>query len=221
MRERPILFNGAMVRAILSGAKTQTRRAVKVPPAFDFIGGSGDDRNDPANWGAEDEDARWWALAAGPDTDHVLPCPFGQPGDRLWVRENGLEYRRTRLFIHDATPGRWWTPEDGGRYGASYGQAITRESLLRDHKVRPSIHMPRWACRLVLEITGVRVERLQAISEADALAEGVDASSVESFTRAGVERPAGFAFRDLWTSTGGDWDSNPWVWAIDFRRVTP
>ncbi|RWU16207.1 hypothetical protein [Xanthomonas phaseoli] len=202
MREHPILFNGAMVRAILAGQKTQTRRVVKMPPAFDFVGGSGDDRNDPANWGAEDEDARWWALAAGPYTDHVLPCPFGQPGERLWVRETWAQhadYPDMRRAVYRADPG---SDHDAERW-------------------RPSIHMPRWACRLVLEITDVRVERLQAISEADALAEGAMEWAGEQSTpirdlNAGDER---IAFKALWESTGGDWDANPWVWVISFQRL--
>ena len=228
MKERPILFNGAMVRAILAGAKTQTRRAVKLPPAPIHLGEweAGTISADPAqnSTGATiPHQGCIWHTRTGKS----LMCPHGQPGDRLWVRENGLEHRRTRLFIHDATPGRWWTPEDGGRYGASYGPDITRQNLLRDHKVRPSIHMPRWACRLVLEITDVRVERLQAISAADAEAEGLHKFPFEDSyawawrdgDRHGHASPTG-AFRSLWESTGGDWLADPWVWVIEFKQVT-
>lgn len=224
-----MLFNGPMVRAILDGRKLQTRRVVKLPPAPMHLGEweAGTISADPAHnstGAAIPHQGCIWHTRTGKS----LMCPHGQPGDRLWVRENGLEHRRTRLFIHDATPGRWWTPEDGGRYGASYGPAITRASLLRNHKVRASIHMPRWACRLVLEITDVRVERLQAISEADAFAEGADVHVLpdvrlpRAHPRAG--RPMAYAdsreiFADLWDSTGGDWAANPWVWVIGFKRL--
>ncbi|WP_369916485.1 hypothetical protein AB8810_10885 [Xanthomonas sp. NCPPB 3005] len=221
MRERPILFNGPMVRAILAGAKTQTRRAMKNQPQPVVVPGLG-----PMLAIDQPRGQNRWLWPNARD-EVIASCPYGRPGDLLWVRENGLEHRRTRLFIHDATPGRWWTPEDGGRYGASYGPGITRQSLLRDHKVRPSIHMPRWACRLVLEITNVRVERLQAISEADATAEGVTPSLLADIrlprTHPRAERPMAYSsnrevFADLWDSTGGDWSANPWVWVIEFRQ---
>ena len=223
MRERPILFNGAMVRAILAGQKTQTRRAVKVPPAFDFIGGAGDDQNDPKNFGAEDENGLWWALAAGPGTDRVLACPFGQPGDRLWVREAHAIFPTHGQ--HRADGKRWgpWgglptTLSDDGKQIAYYREGFDR---CDPGRWRPSIHMPRWACRLVLEITAVRVERLQDISEADALAEGIEeiggrftfnGGSHESLT-------ARSSFMTLWDSTGGMWVENPWVWVIEFNRT--
>ncbi|WP_372362854.1 hypothetical protein ACCQ10_09160 [Xanthomonas sp. NCPPB 1325] len=219
MRERPILFNGAMVRAILSGTKSQTRRVVKMPPGFDFIGGSGDDLNDPANWGAEDEDARWWALAAGPGTDHVLPCPFGKPGDRLWVRETWMDLTGTGVEHYDMETGK----RTRYAYGAESPKGSASDEARKDFglKWRPSIHMPRKACRLVLDITDVRVERLHAISEADALAEGAMEWAGEQNTpirdlNTGDER---IAFKALWRSTGGDWDANPWVWVIGFKVV--
>ncbi len=204
--ERPILFNGAMVRAILAGQKTQTRRAV--------AGVRGDNcltMRKPTK------------TKAGIVT-HVLDaaerglCPFGQPGDRLWVREtwgvgsrpdpwggyDGIEYRAD---VHDTEVGddlpchKVETPDDVclGDYRAGW---------------KPSIHMPRWACRLVLEITTARAERLQEISEADALAEGVDPEMPDECV---------LAFQRLWESINGpaNWDSNPWVWVIEFKVVTP
>ena len=218
MAERPMLFNGAMVRAILSGAKTQTRRAVKMPEGFDFIAGQGDDVDDPSNWGGEHEDGQWWALAAGVGVDQVLPCPFGVPGDRLWVRET------------------WGIWDQGFDTSEESGFTIYRADTERPEprRWRPSIHMPRSACRLVLEVTGVRVERLQAISEADMFAEGLERlEKHDSDMKAAVrhralnqwlgkgepdvwDRPA-HAFRCLWESTGGDWIANPFVWVVGFR----
>ncbi|WP_435014653.1 hypothetical protein [Xanthomonas arboricola] len=214
MRERPILFNGAMVRAILSGAKTQTRRAMKVQPV----------RN-----------GRFWEVYGAGWSDgmssvpavhgHSLAtnCAFGQPGDRLWVRETWMPG-----YYHEADH------EDGPRVSLIYA-ADNAESAIPAPSYelaeqwerefcedgdepppwRPSIHMPRWACRLVLEITDVRVERLQAISDVDALAEGVDQTNTSI---AGYARQR---FQKLWTDTGGDWDANPWVWVIGFKQGTP
>ncbi len=220
MRERPILFNGSMVRAILAGQKTQTRRAVKVPPAFDFIGGAGDDQNDPKNFGAEDENGLWWALAAGPSTDRVLACPFGQPGDRLWVRETWMDLTGTGIEHRDTATGKRMRYS----YGAQSPAGSASDEARKDFglKWRPSIHMPRKACRLVLEITAVRVERLQAISDDDCAAEGVQRDRISGFN---LERGTFWgprpvdSFESIWDSTGGDWDSNPWVWVIDFKRV--
>ncbi|MGX5635345.1 hypothetical protein ACWKV8_03055 [Brevundimonas diminuta ATCC 11568] len=240
-KERPILFSGPMVRALLDARKTQTRRVVKPMP----------------NWAEKFPICKPEGMAAGHqiwwwDGQHdcvgvAQDCPYGQPGDRLWVRESGLEQMRAplfKLFAHDAGPNTFWTDSDGGRYGASYSGAVGREGLLRSGgwKVRPSIHMPRWACRLLLEITDVRVERLQAISEADAASEGVRRIGEEypSFADPGsawhkgpnlwtVDMGAGSfnaptaaeTFQMLWEhiNGAGSWDANPWVWAVSFRVV--
>lgn len=201
MRERPILFNGAMVRAILAGRKTQTRRAVKMPPGFDFIGGRGDDRDDPSNWGAEDDDAGWWwALADGDGVDQVLPCPYGQPGDRLWVRET------------------WGIFDQGFDTAEEAGFTVYRADEQRPEpkRWRPSIHMPRSECRLVLEITTVRVERLHGIWEAECIAEGAAGGpgSIPGYPYSATPREH---FEHIWTSTGGNWNANPFVWVIGFR----
>ncbi|HBN54729.1 MAG TPA: hypothetical protein DD456_12105 [Stenotrophomonas sp.] len=217
-----------MVRAILAGRKTQTRRVVKVPPAFDFTGGIGDDPGDPKHWGAEDENAQWWALAAGDDVDRVLACPFGQSGDRLWVRETTV-----RVEEHGYLGPVYLASEDGQACldgGLAPSPDDCTEVEPHEIKLRPAIHMPRSMCRLVLEITDVRVERLQAITETDVLAEGVERFATIGGTAwkdySGGDgfnvRDAGSAkrsFRSLWTSTGADWDSNPWVWVISFKRV--
>lgn len=198
MTDRPILFSGPMVRALLDGRKTQTRRVLNPQP--------------PADMGLVGIYAPKLTAVFGyetPDADHKVMLRY-MPGDRLWVRESGLENRKTRLFIHDATPGRWWTPNDGGRYGASYSDAISRQSLLRDHRVRPSIHMPRWASRLTLTVTDVRVQRLQEITPCDCLEEGI----LPQKSKARED------FQDLWDSInaarGFGWDANPWVAAVSF-----
>ena len=200
MKERPILFSAPMVRAILAGTKTQTRRVVKPGKCPDF--------------GCHMAPGE---IAGGEYPERL--CPYGQTGDRLWVRETfmdllgtGVEHRpdprgllQRHAYAADHQPG-------------SYGDEARKSYGL---KWKPSIHMPRAASRITLEITGVRVERLQAISEADAVAEGIDPEAALAFRRASVGRPAGFAYRDLWVSINGpgSWHANPWVWVIEFRRV--
>ena len=182
-KERPILFSAPMVRAIIDGSKTQTRRAIsrKRFPCVD-----------------------WDYAKVG---DRCLPIAahaYGIPGDRLWVREtwaperdgtgcpddNGVLYRAT-------DPG--WDVEDTGL------------------RWRPSIHMPRAASRILLEITNVRVQRLQEISGPDCWAEGIAAAGWDCERYGSVVE----CFRDLWESINGSgsWDANPWVWAITFRRL--
>jgi hypothetical protein len=203
MKTRPILFNGAMVRALLDGSKTQTRRIVK-PQLYE--GGR----------------SEHWSLS-----EYGQFCPYGQSGGRLWVRET---WQGPLLTDGDEFEAYRESPDDFKKpayceYAADGGPKP--EFMTDDDDLvcrwRPSIHMPRWASRITLEIVSVRVERLQAISESDALAEGVDLDSVASFARvAGVTRPVGFAYRDLWESINGDgsWDANPWVWVVEFKKVT-
>ncbi|MGI0828686.1 hypothetical protein ACRCP5_15415 [Pseudomonas aeruginosa] len=191
-RERPILFNDQMVRAILEGRKTVTRRVVTPQP--DFLG-SMVDPNTPFK-----------TLDAG--LHARITCPYGQPGDRLWVRE-------TWAHVGTGDPGHLV-------YRATYPRCLPPglENVpadIRDegYRWRPSIHMPRWACRILLEITAVRVERLHDLSDPGALAEGVSHSEMHSGDSL-VD-----VFARLWESTGGDWDANPWVWVVEFKRVTP
>lgn len=197
MRERPILFNGAMVRAILSGTKSQTRRVVK-GMALDWL--------DNAKFTPQ--------YVADPRNDM---CPFGKIGDRLWVKETTV-----RVEEHGYI-GPVYAASDEGQACLDGGLAPAPDDMTEvepwEIKLRPSIHMPRSMCRLVLEITDVRVERLHAISEADALAEGVDHVAVDLARVTGVDCAARVLFRDIWTSTGGDWGANPWVWVICFRRA--
>ncbi len=236
MKERPILMSGPMVRAILEGRKAQTRRVVKRQESFD-------PRVDLT--GAVPEMRSRYPflrLADGGEFGGPIRCPYGQPGDRLWVRETWANYQTVN---HVALPdGRAFSEVSDGQ--AAY-RADGHDTIqdLKDHirlmsgldleavEVRgdrwiPSIHMPRWACRLVLEITAVRVERLQGISAADVTAEGCDTVGESMWgSRWWVDAPqraiddAVGVFRNLWTSTYGQesWDANPWVWVIEFRKA--
>ncbi|MFG8756578.1 hypothetical protein ACEPU3_16565 [Pseudomonas aeruginosa] len=224
-RERPILFNDQMVRAILDGRKTVTRRVMKPQP--DFLG-SMVDPNTPFK-----------TLDAG--LHARITCPYGEPGDRLWVRETwhvGKPHDKTApadILAPLLAEGRGITVLYTAGGWQSVGPAGREEPIYPDDqplpdwagKGRPSIHMPRWACRILLEITAVRVERLQDISEVQARAEGITdggCSSCGNHEPCGCECPAPSAvdsFVHLWRSTGGNWESNPWVWVVEFKRVTP
>ncbi len=184
MKERPILFSAPMVLALLAGTKTQTRRLIKPQPMVRPIG-----------WGTFDDNPRM----------RTLSCPYGQPGDRLWVREAWA----VPFQFNDRAP----FDLPGGVTQKMYFRADGDPSHAGNAgKWRPSIHMPRWASRISLEVTNVRVERLQDISESDAVAEGVNHVSY----RTAVE-----AYSDLWESINGDGSLalNPWVWVVEFRRA--
>lgn len=193
MKERPILFSGPMARAILDGTKTQTRRIVKPFPPEAVSSFYRPFATEPNNWHGYGGDAiRWYGS-----------CPYGQPGgDRLYVREtwaasHAYDHLPPHLIPRSARIHYAATEERGG--------------LLW----RPSIHMPRWASRITLEITDVRVERLQDISEADSIAEGV----IHNPLLATNSRES---FMHLWGRINGprSWDANPWVWAITFKRLS-
>ncbi|HCE8848171.1 TPA: morphogenetic protein [Klebsiella oxytoca] len=212
IREKGLIFNSEMVRAILDGRKTQTRRTVKPLPDEDGLA----------------------KVINGPWVDtseRNYRCPFGDVGDRIWVRETFqgplFDYEQMEAYLEDSS--RFEKPEfcqyaaDGG-HRPEYQDA---EDNLR-HGWRPSIHMPRWASRILLEITDVRVERLNSISEEDATAEGVPpAGSLlpdypgTFLTPKGDFTTAKVAFQRLWESIYGDesWQENPWVWVIEFKRV--
>lgn len=217
MKERPILFSGAMVRAVLDGTKTQTRRVVKPQPTG-FVGGPGVTLRDgsPAPLIPIDEDSG--------DYGREIHCPHGQPGDRLWVREAWRVIDAADCFApRELTAAhRLWFEADGphdppaGRY-------------------RPGMFMPRWASRINLDVTGVRVERLQDISEADAMAEGIfphvrggwhwlqhNSSNLDDWNQFGY-KTARIAYLALWEAINGPGsaEANPWVWAINFQRVAP
>jgi hypothetical protein len=203
-RERPILFSGPMVRAVLDGRKTQTRRVVKHPGDFLGAGGRhGGDWDDPRLWGWEDPEhpSHFIVLAREPEPGDVpVRCPYGVPGDRLWCRET-------------------WAPavDDNGRF--AFYAASNPDPSPFSFRWRPSIHMPRWASRISLEIAEVRVQRLREIGAADIVAEGIHPIGPEHHPK--VLRDD---FRTLWDSINGKrpvcaWDDNPWVWAISFRRL--
>ncbi|MGE8688579.1 MAG: hypothetical protein ACN6PJ_15655 [Achromobacter sp.] len=220
MKESPIIFNGAMVRAVLAGDKTQTRRVVKIPgimPGTSYAITSPDEEI----LRFDDGTFHYLSTAAlsGP-----YPCPYGQPGDRLWVRESvraeelstGLD--GVRYLADDA-----FVPIEDSSASADAWLALHHYRGKRGATV-PSIHMPRWACRLVLEVARVRVERLQAINHVDALAEGVglnpSAADVSMTVPIGESMPR-VMFRALWEQINGAgaWDANPWVWVVEFRRI--
>ncbi len=205
MRERPILFNGAMVRAILSGAKTETRRVVKEIPWRPGVNPNFSQARAFSNAGE-------FRIAGSEEMTTGFRCPFGQPGDRLWVKETTV-----RVEEHGYV-GPVYAASQEGQDVINWGLAPAPDDCTDvepyEIKLRPSIHMPRSMCRLLLEITDVRVERLQAISEADAQREG--AGDDVDYSRNRTYRDE---FRDIWTSTGGDWDSDPWVWVISFKRI--
>lgn len=213
-KERPILFSAPMVRALLDGSKTQTRRIVKMKQSdwCKEIKGDCWHPNEIAEWRLQD--GRWFGLM-GWYTLAFADCPYGQIGDRLWVRENWAFHKMAIGSVED---------KDGPfAYAAdTFGQ----QQRLAD-KWTPSIHMPRWASRILLEITDIRVERLNDISEADAKAEGVYLHTDGKYTN--YLSPTGYAinakssFASLWESINGDgsWDANPWVWVVEFKRIDP
>ncbi|HBR2557179.1 hypothetical protein AAHV58_06400 [Klebsiella pneumoniae] len=218
MKERGMIFNGEMVRAILDGRKTQTRRPIKWKQTrFTEIG----EREDGSNWP--------WSEDAEHTCDFWHPCPFGAVGDRIWVRETwgvvSHAFSDDGLMI-DWVPDRPSTAIHEMPFGNGYysGYAIYAadgdftwgdDDGYEDGRScwKPSIHMPRAASRILLEITDVRVERLRSMSQDDARAEGVIAAS--------GPMEAGLAFRELWDSIYGEesWKANPLVWVIEFKRV--
>nr|MBL8412756.1 hypothetical protein [Dechloromonas sp.] len=217
MKERPILFSSLMVRALLNCTKSQTRRvAIKTSqPRAVYITDF-----DATECSIEIENKhsgdRYWKS-----------CPYGQPGDRLWVREAFAIVPRTAYRCSEGVQ-QTLRPDD------DHDAAIYREGWARSRsgfRWRPSIHMPRWASRLLLEITSVSIERLNNISEADAKAEGLHYDDEIPFNGPwfiGACEPDGFAnpvdaYRELWESINGtgSWEENPWVWVVQFKRVQP
>ncbi len=218
MKERPILFSAPMVRAILEGLKTQTRRIVKPQPVGKDLRAALDGK-----W----LEKPFAGLALPMIEDLPIECPYGQPGDRLWVRESGWERpERTAKMMREGAD-TWprfayaadgWNDQDRADFKA-WG-----------FKPRPSIHMPRWASRILLEITGVRVERLQDISDDDCLAEGIAQvvrERLPGLQQCGeydaIDVDPAVEYQALWETINGpgSWADNPWAWVIEFRRLAP
>ncbi|ENU1914319.1 hypothetical protein ACR70T_17200 [Klebsiella pneumoniae] len=205
--ERGMIFNAEMVRAILDGRKTQTRRPIKWKQTrFTEIG----EREDGSKWP--------WSEDAEHAFDFWHPCPFGSVGDRIWVRETFqgplFDFDLMDSYCKDSTP---FEKSEFCVYKADGVPAP--EFYDADDELhccwRPSIHMPRWASRILLEITGVRVERLKSISDRDALREGCSTADMKSGDCVAD------VFARLWASIYGSdsWKTNPWVWVIEFKRV--
>jgi len=219
MTEHPIIFSAPMVGAILDGRRTQTRRVVKQATGPSLSVGMCDDDHGVAELS--------WLYGDGPGHDvhesiKRVRCPYGAPGSKLWVRET---------WMPDAPRDGTWP--DTSFYGCK-GSPLSMipevyrkpehclfRSTWSGHELigwKPSMHMPRWASRITLEVTGVRVERLRDISAADCIAEGI--------ARGGPENPDGIErreYRALWEQINGpdSWGANPWVWVVEFRRIAP
>lgn len=204
MTERPILFSGPMVRALLDGSKTQTRRVVKTESIMGneaFLAA----RNGKTH-------AHVYLMHRDFDVKNMVDhCPYGQPSDPLWVRES---FRYGEEFDT-------WKPSDMPvNIGLWFEASGTAPSWMG--KIRPSIHMPRAASRITLEITSVRVERLQDISEADCVAEGC-AGGHGAIPGYGYATTPLEHYHWLWNSINGpgSWEANPWVWVVGFEVVKP
>ena len=207
-----MIFSAPSVRGLLSGAKTQTRRLVNLRSlGVDFIGAGGkdgDDWNDPTAWGYEAEDGEWWTLAADNPLSCAIPPPHGLPGDHLWIREV------------------WAAPHD---YDHLKPREIPRGTRIHYRATeepsgllwRSPLFLLEWAARAERwEITEVRVQRLQEIGEEDCVAEGF--GSDEALSPDGWRSTPRGWFGGVWEKLNGkraSWSSDPWVWAISFRRV--
>lgn len=225
MKERPILFSAPMVQALLSGRKTQTRRALRIQPppgtqrmypieTVDFSAQTG-------AWVAEFlNEGRPWTN--GEETK----CPYGVPGDRLWVRETWKAYLKSCRFNTGGFRAYDPAPSPQTSEVAFRADVLDLSTDLTTWK--PSIFMPRWASRLSLENTGVRVQRLQEISEKDAIAEGIEWGQWDAklpiegwkmYGGVGTTNDPRLSYRTLWESLNGwgSWDRNPWVWVLEFK----
>lgn len=214
VKERPILFSGAMIQAILEGRKTQTRRIIKLPS---WSTQNWDDFEVYENNSVE-------TICASTGCSADILCPYGKKGDWFWVRETWLQ---------SPADGSYWYKADNHEEGLA---------KVYNYRWKPSIHMPRSASRITLEITGIRVEEVQNISEEDAIAEGAkrfdNLPSIHPYGQdprwSMEEAPpstdyclnsARLAFANYWNKLNADrgypWESNPWVWVIEFQKVDP
>jgi hypothetical protein len=230
MKTRPIIFSGESVRAIFSGVKTQTRRIVKPHPYI--VCGEG---------GKAFTSGLMPGTFAYRDSDNGLNkygrCPYGVPGERLWVRETWNHAERTGYDAapNDGRPGFDESDPDAYNFGPCWYRAT--DEVLIEGGWKPSIFMPRAASRITLEIVSVRVERLQEISEEDAIAEGYREVRCSTCRGSGThpyghpcrcgdgyaetQTPPKEWYRQLWETIhgAGSWDLNPWVWVVEFERV--
>lgn len=225
IKERPILFSGAMVQALLNGSKTQTRRAVKNQPEGDGVEIMHGATKFPA-YGLSDWISDKYQGYGFQTDDELWRCPYGQPGERLWVREcfaSGKKMGEDGYLTDEPLTIYRATDEDVQWYDGADDCPVKTPW-------KPSIHMPRVASRLLLEITAVRVERLQDISEADAKAEGIESRDGEGFYWRDYELKNGWhanhpvmSYETLWRSINGpdSWDANPWVWVVEFKVIEP
>ncbi len=187
--ERPILFSGPMVRAILNGTKTQTRRTVKPQPDEDGLV-------------KLTETGEWHDTSA-----RVYRCPYGKPGDWLWVRESFARLDSAIWYQADC--------DQGSAYDVcAMSDGDSPPDILR---WRPSIYMPRWASRITLDVVDIRVQRVQDISGPDCWAEGIARAGWDCERYGSVVE----CYRDLWESINGpgSWDVNPWAWVVEFHRL--
>lgn len=210
MNEHPILFNTEMVKAILDGRKTMTRRVIKPQPINPrYVGGVFADGS---------------VGFINNEHGRSIVCPYGQPGDRLWVRETWgcpswmpsmqklkEAHEGGAHLIYKATPHEKWKP-----VGIFEGKTWAESWLWR-----PSIHMPRWASRINLEVTGVRVERVQDISAEDIVREGIESTGTLHWYFAETKRRENFIifWNKINAKRGHSWESNPWVWVVEFKRA--
>lgn len=213
MKERGMIFNSEMVRAIVSGRKTQTRRIMKVQPESNQLGllliTDSTKHSDIGKY--------HWA-ESNATGNHVRSklflCPFGTVGDRIWVREG---FFPAPLEMQSEPPRKtmWNIAYRDGMQMEKLAPAEYNPTIYNYERWTPSIHMPRWASRILLEITDVRVERLKSISDRDALREGCSAADMKSGDCVAD------VFARLWASIYGSdsWNANPWVWVISFERV--
>lgn len=232
MEERPILLNEEMVKAVLEDRKTHTRRPIKINPqeerSIDI--GNGEVLNlprleKPERINFNEYTGEWEAIWPYPGTfgaRQIIKCPYGKVGSKLWVRETWCEVTGP--------------PLENKRDGICYKASCDKDQLkIHNGLWKPSIHMPRWASRITLEITDIRVERIRDISTEDCLREGIEkwafeddfayginGGHIDNGRKSGHATPTG-AFLSLWDGIyfkkGYGWDANPWVWVIEFRRI--
>lgn len=195
MKERPIIFSAPMVRAILEGRKTQTRRPVK-----------------SVHMKRMERDTLKYGKA-----DYGSTCPYGGAGDRLWVRET---WQCIHVWKNEfGTPEDFDVPETIPNGNSGWWTPVYRADEINAEGWRPSIFMPRWASRIILEVLSVRVERLQDISKCDAVSEGTLNLFGEIPELNAVRASFAGSWQDIYKNLGYGWDVNPCVWVIEFKRL--